>query len=150
MAPAAEKRDPSIIHVPVEKSMDLEDIDEGGDGGGALASSYGGIGQDTLEEIEDKARFYQDLERKGHLDYGHLNKQLQDQETMKSLLLDEQQSATNSSYSPSKNRNNERTPQRDVKVSISGRKNAGKEIDVTNLLGNGKWFSPYSHERCIN
>ena len=117
--------------------MDLEDVDEGG-GGEGVRSSYVGIGQDTLEEIEDKARFYQDLESKGNLDYGHLNKQLQVQETMKSFLLDES-GTHDTSYSPSKNnRTSDRSQQQDEGVSNGARRSVGKEIDVSNLLGKGK------------
>ncbi|XP_063717626.1 centrosomal protein of 162 kDa-like [Symsagittifera roscoffensis] len=76
------------IQVPIgQNSYELEDeevkpMDRTGD----IATS-GGIGQDTLEEIEDKARFFKELENTNDsVDFSQLNKQIQGQDTMKSLI----------------------------------------------------------------
>jgi hypothetical protein len=74
----------------------------------------GGIGQDTLEEIEDKARFFKELEKQDEdeTDYAALNEQLQHHETMKTLIESEEPS-------PKKN--------------ITG----NSEIDLESILGVG-------------
>ncbi len=56
----------------------------------SMGAGATGIGQDTLEEIEDKARFFKELERDEEtVDFSQLNEQLQGQETMKSLIEDQ-------------------------------------------------------------